>query len=168
MMREVMPSRPPSPPLLPPSPPAPSASSPARPTTSASDPVSGTFAPPSPSAASALAADVPATPAATTSAPATEEASHGSNSSQAAELRPLKLNFYWLAGIYNVGQHGCKKGLLKDGRWFPKVSPAADVTIIDGGSWTHAFSRAGSSSCLSQSGPQLQDSAELGAASEGG
>ncbi|CAI6004996.1 unnamed protein product [Closterium sp. NIES-64] len=139
MMREVMPSRPPSPPLLPPSPPAPSASSPARPTTSASDPVSGTFAPPSPSAASALAADVPATPAATTSAPATEEASHGSNSSQAAELRPLKLNFYWLAGIYNVGQHGCKKGLLKDGRWFPKVSPAADVTIIDGGSWTHAF-----------------------------
>ncbi|CAI5501762.1 unnamed protein product [Closterium sp. Naga37s-1] len=61
---------------------------------------------PSPGVASAPAADLPDTPAAAASASFGEGASPGS-SSEAAEQRPLKLNFYWIAGIYNIGQYGC-------------------------------------------------------------
>ncbi|CAI7868151.1 unnamed protein product, partial [Closterium sp. NIES-54] len=92
--------------------------------------------PPSSAPAPALGPETPA--AAVASVPTGDGASLGM-SSLAAEQRPLKLNFYWIAGIYNIGQYGCKKKFSNQGGPFPTISSAADVTIINGGTWIHGF-----------------------------
>ncbi|GJP41439.1 hypothetical protein CLOM_g1118 [Closterium sp. NIES-68] len=54
------------------------------------------------------------------------------------DLQPLRLNFFWVDGMYQNGEYGC----VRRGFWshrndsFPEVSASADVTIIDGGFWT--------------------------------
>ncbi|CAI7796209.1 unnamed protein product [Closterium sp. NIES-53] len=53
------------------------------------------------------------------------------------DLKPLKLNFYWVDGMYHNDEYGC----TRRGFWshrnntFPELSLSADVTIIDGGFW---------------------------------
>ncbi|CAI5473390.1 unnamed protein product [Closterium sp. Yama58-4] len=53
------------------------------------------------------------------------------------DLKPLKMNFFWVDGTYQNGEYGCDCR----GFWshrndsFPEFSDSADVTIIDGGFW---------------------------------
>ncbi|GJP41434.1 hypothetical protein CLOM_g1113 [Closterium sp. NIES-68] len=53
------------------------------------------------------------------------------------DLQPLRLNFYWVDGMYQNDEYGC----IRRGFWshrnntFPDLSKSADVTIIDGGFW---------------------------------
>ncbi|GJP51506.1 hypothetical protein CLOM_g10672 [Closterium sp. NIES-68] len=54
---------------------------------------------------------------------------------------PLKLNFYWVDGIYENDHYGCTNRGRFSGRdsSFPSISTTADVTIFNGGFWTAAF-----------------------------
>ncbi|CAI7761058.1 unnamed protein product [Closterium sp. NIES-53] len=54
---------------------------------------------------------------------------------------PLKLNFYWVDGIYENGHYGCtNRGRFSEREnSFPAISTTADVTIFNGGFWTAAF-----------------------------
>ncbi|CAI5950225.1 unnamed protein product [Closterium sp. NIES-64] len=54
---------------------------------------------------------------------------------------PLKLNFYWVDGIYENGHYGCtNRGRFSEREHsFPAISTTADVTIFNGGFWTAAF-----------------------------
>ncbi|CAI5967554.1 unnamed protein product [Closterium sp. NIES-65] len=54
------------------------------------------------------------------------------------EFGGLKLNFYWVDGIYQNGQFGCERRGFYSGREdsFPNISKTADVTIIDAGAWS--------------------------------
>ncbi|CAI5479390.1 unnamed protein product [Closterium sp. Yama58-4] len=54
---------------------------------------------------------------------------------------PLKLNFYWVDGIYENDHYGCtNRGRFSEREHsFPAISTTADVTIFNGGFWTAAF-----------------------------
>ncbi|CAI6006796.1 unnamed protein product [Closterium sp. NIES-65] len=56
--------------------------------------------------------------------------------------RTLKINFYWIAGVYEDWEYGCShpRALNRTGP-FPTISPTADVTLFEAGYWAAVFCR---------------------------
>ncbi|CAI7744179.1 unnamed protein product [Closterium sp. NIES-53] len=56
--------------------------------------------------------------------------------------RTLKINFYWIAGVYEDWENGCShpRTLNRTGP-FPTISPTADVTLFEAGYWAAVFCR---------------------------
>ncbi|CAI5511807.1 unnamed protein product [Closterium sp. Naga37s-1] len=57
--------------------------------------------------------------------------------------RTLRINFYWIDGIYKNGEFGCTHRGVTTNRSeaFPEISPTADVTLFEGGYWAASFCR---------------------------
>ncbi|CAI5508542.1 unnamed protein product [Closterium sp. Naga37s-1] len=57
------------------------------------------------------------------------------------EGRELKINFYWIDGIYRNGEFGCSHRGATTNRTtqFPNISSTADVTLFEGGYWGASF-----------------------------
>ncbi|CAI5464183.1 unnamed protein product [Closterium sp. Yama58-4] len=59
------------------------------------------------------------------------------------EGRELKINFYWIDGVYRNGEFGCRFRGSTTHRMteFPNISTTADVTLFEGGYWGASFCR---------------------------
>ncbi|CAI7875533.1 unnamed protein product [Closterium sp. NIES-54] len=57
--------------------------------------------------------------------------------------RTLRINFYWIDGIYKNGEFGCTHRGVTTNRSeeFPEISTTADVTLFEGGYWAASFCR---------------------------
>ncbi|CAI5528619.1 unnamed protein product [Closterium sp. Naga37s-1] len=57
------------------------------------------------------------------------------------EGRELKINFYWIDGIYSNGKFGCSHRGITTRRetQYPNISSTADVTLFEGGYWGASF-----------------------------
>ncbi|CAI5503963.1 unnamed protein product [Closterium sp. Naga37s-1] len=57
--------------------------------------------------------------------------------------RTLRINFYWIDGIYKNGEFGCthRGQTTNRSEAFPEISPTADVTLFEGGYWAASFCR---------------------------
>ncbi|GJP44518.1 hypothetical protein CLOM_g3906 [Closterium sp. NIES-68] len=57
--------------------------------------------------------------------------------------RTLRINFYWIDGIYRNGEFGCSHRGATTNRYeqFPNISTTADVTLFEGGYWAASFCR---------------------------
>ncbi|GJP43540.1 hypothetical protein CLOM_g2989 [Closterium sp. NIES-68] len=64
-------------------------------------------------------------------------------SARDGEGRELKINFYWIDGIYRNGEFGCSHRGTTTQRetQFPNISSTADVTLFEGGYWGASFCR---------------------------
>ncbi|CAI5515732.1 unnamed protein product [Closterium sp. Naga37s-1] len=62
-------------------------------------------------------------------------------SAKDGEGRELKINFYWIDGIYRNGEFGCSHRGATTNRTtqFPNISSTADVTLFEGGYWGASF-----------------------------
>lgn len=52
----------------------------------------------------------------------------------------LRINFYWMEGIFRTGKFGCLRPTLGEPKW-PKFSNTSDIVILDAGAWTFRFCR---------------------------
>ncbi|CAI5529542.1 unnamed protein product [Closterium sp. Naga37s-1] len=55
----------------------------------------------------------------------------------------LRINFYWIDGIYKNGEFGCTlQGITTNqSKTFPNISTTADVTLFEGGYWAASVCR---------------------------
>eukprot|EP00897_Mesotaenium_endlicherianum_P009837 jgi/Mesen1/8882/ME000532S08276 len=53
----------------------------------------------------------------------------------------LRVNYYWVDGIYQNGKHGCTNRGMYTGNidTFPVYSPTSDVIIVNGAAWSFEF-----------------------------
>ncbi|GBG78171.1 hypothetical protein CBR_g26204 [Chara braunii] len=123
----------------------PSSSSPPPPLDMSTSPRSNTTAMPSssslPLGSGALTSDISASADASSSL-STPSSAHPSSSS-AAMVGELRLNFFWVDGIYLNGEFGCwSRGSASHRPSFPPNIPRgneSDVVVMDAGAWTWAF-----------------------------